>query len=323
MMTLSIHAYHAGDLHALLTFVGVCSRACDFCGVLHPGDIRHALSNGLRGEDPSDYFQVARDENEQIIGVVMNYRAVQQEYEVIVHPEHRGSEFERALIAHAEARQIEIMRRFIHTCSPRERERAQAQFTWVGSAAMPCDSARNDALRAAGYTIGEAYMMLTRRDLNTPIPYAPIPEDFHFRPATRDDADALGALHSAAFDSGWKPGEYRRVMDCAAFEIENELLVVAPGERLAAFTVIWIDPISESGLFEPVGCHPDFQRKGLTRALLYEGMRRMQAAGAQTALVTHELEDENPASARLYASVGFKPIDAIHEARKPITLYTG
>ena len=96
-------------------------------------------------------------------------------------------------------------------------------------------------------------------------------------------------------------------MRSSSFHIERELVVVAPDGRFAAFLVYWIDPISKSGLFEPVGCHPDFQRRGLTTALMYEGLQCMAAQGMTMAIVVHEAPDDNPASAALYRSVGFTP----------------
>ncbi|MGZ6368161.1 MAG: GNAT family N-acetyltransferase, partial [Ktedonobacteraceae bacterium] len=75
---------------------------------------------------------------------------------------------------------------------------------------------------------------------------------------------------------------------------------------------------SKSGLFEPVGCHKDFQRLGLTRALMYEGMRRMIAQGMTMAIVLHQPEQENPASAALYRSAGFSLRYTITEYRKNI-----
>lgn len=56
-------------------------------------------------------------------------------------------------------------------------------------------------------------------------------------------------------------------------------------------------------LFEPVGTHPDFQRKGLARALMTHTMHLMKAHGMTTAIVNHETDKE--ASSALYANLGF------------------
>jgi ribosomal protein S18 acetylase RimI-like enzyme len=102
------------------------------------------------------------------------------------------------------------------------------------------------------------------------------------------------------------------------FHIDRELVVVAPGGRFAAFLIYWLDPVSKSGLFEPVGCHPDYQRLGLASALMYEGMRRMLAQGMTMAIVLHQPAQKNLASAALYRSVGFNLRYTITDYRKQL-----
>jgi ribosomal protein S18 acetylase RimI-like enzyme len=108
------------------------------------------------------------------------------------------------------------------------------------------------------------------------------------------------------------------VMRTPGFHLDRELIVVAPDQRFAAFLIYWIDPVSKSGLFEPVGCHQNFQRRGLTRALMYEGMRRMVAHGMTKAIVNHQPAQQNPAAAALYRSVGFTLKYTITDYRKQI-----
>jgi ribosomal protein S18 acetylase RimI-like enzyme len=93
-------------------------------------------------------------------------------------------------------------------------------------------------------------------------------------------------------------------MRTPGFDMEREMIVVAPGGQFAAFTVYWLDPITKSSLFEPVGCHKEFRQKGLTKALMYTVMQRMKDAGIHTSLVGYK--PDNEAAIRLYASVGFK-----------------
>ncbi len=80
----------------------------------------------------------------------------------------------------------------------------------------------------------------------------------------------------------------------------------APDGRIAAFCIAWLDPLNRVGLFEPVGTHLDFQRKGLGRAVVFEGLRQLRAAGMQTAIVG--AESDNPPAYHLYVSVGFRSI---------------
>lgn len=165
-------------------------------------------------------------------------------------------------------------------------------------------------------------MRYTRRSLLDPIPEAVLPEGFTIRPVEGEhEAEALAKVHSSAFGSNWKASEYLDAIRSPAFEIDHELVVVAPEGELAAFLVYWIDPVTNSGLFEPVGCGEKFQRQGLTKALMYEAMRRMRTEGVIAALVLHELD--NPASTALYASVGFRPVYTLHKYKKQMRAEAG
>ncbi len=54
----------------------------------------------------------------------------------------------------------------------------------------------------------------------------------------------------------------------------------------------------------------------MTKALLYEGMRRMKALGLHTAVVLNVVE--NPPAAGLYRSVGFTPQQSIYDYKKTL-----
>ena len=86
-------------------------------------------------------------------------------------------------------------------------------------------------------------------------------------------------------------------------EVDGEIVAVAPDGRVAAFTVIWFDGVNRVGLFEPVGTRPEYQRLGLARALMAEGLRRMSRAGMRRAIVEHQAD--NTAAASLYAGLAF------------------
>jgi GNAT superfamily N-acetyltransferase len=89
---------------------------------------------------------------------------------------------------------------------------------------------------------------------------------------------------------------YRRDLD---------LVVVAPGGELAAFCTLWYDDATRTAAFEPVGTHPDHQRRGLGRALMAEGLRRVAVLGATLTTVGAYSE----AAHALYSSTGFTDYD--------------
>ncbi len=64
--------------------------------------------------------------------------------------------------------------------------------------------------------------------------------------------------------------KHRAVMAGATYDLDLDLLVVAPDGSLAGFTIVWLDQANHIGVFEPLGVHPAHQRRGLGKALLLE-----------------------------------------------------
>jgi mycothiol synthase len=70
------------------------------------------------------------------------------------------------------------------------------------------------------------------------------------------------------------------------------------------------------GLFEPVGTHPEFQGRGLGKAVTAEGLRRMQAAGMRRASLG--FNPNNGAARALYTSLGFRAAHSFVGYRKAL-----
>ena len=116
--------------------------------------------------------------------------------------------------------------------------------------------------------------------------------------------------HRAAFaPSRMTVEKYALLPTLAPYRLEHDLVVEAPDGSIAAFTICWIDADGSIGEFEPVGTHPDHQRRGLGRVIMRAGLRLMREAGVRDALVFSDLS--NAASEALYRSAGFDRV-AIH-----------
>lgn len=292
----SIRPYRPDNLPRLLDCVGAWLAKSSDCPPFHPGNVLHHMSNSLRGQDPKDWYGLVEDTAGDLIGIAVVYPPRYAGFGVLVAPEHRDSVTESALIDWAEARAWAAM------------QAAGRSADSLSTDVLVCDGIRQRLLEARGYTSHGPSFVYTTRPLDASLPDTPLPPGFHFSTAAElNDPDAVGACHASAFGSTWPAGAYAGVMAAPGFDPERELLVVAPDGRPAAFAVWWPDSVSRSALFEPVGCAAEFQRRGLTRALLCEGMRQMRAAGMITAIVEHEPTDDNPAAGALYASVGFTP----------------
>ncbi len=142
------------------------------------------------------------------------------------------------------------------------------------------DTDRNQIayLEAQGYQSQPAYGFHLHRSLDGIIPTSTLPEGFVIRPINDDEIETRAILHQQAFGTLNVTVEgYYNVTYAPIYERDLDLVAVAPDGRLAAFALCWRDQVNQVGLFEPVGTHPDFRRLGLARAVMLEGMRRMQA----------------------------------------------
>lgn len=88
---------------------------------------------------------------------------------------------------------------------------------------------------------------------------------------------------------------------------ERDVVVVAPDGTFAAFATGRMDPISKLAETEPVGVHPDHRQKGLGKAIVYEGIRRLQQHGAKAIVILGAASSD--AATKLYDAVGFERRD--------------
>lgn len=268
----------AADLARLQQY-NAAQIAQDACGWLHPGDIPHRLFNSGRKHEPSDLLRLWEDEAGGIVGWALFNP--QKGFDVQSHDADVIAEAlawveTRLTTENTELWDDDVFRRAI--------------FTQHGYAPDP---------NALPYS-------LTHRTLDDLPPVPDLPHGFGIRSATGvQEAAALAAVHAGSFGSQWTADAYAKVMQSPGYAAEREFVVVAPDGCFAAFAVTWHDALNRLGYFEPVGTHPDFRRMGLARAVMIHAMHAMRAAGMRQAWVLHEAAEENPASAALYARLGF------------------
>jgi ribosomal protein S18 acetylase RimI-like enzyme len=97
---------------------------------------------------------------------------------------------------------------------------------------------------------------------------------------------------------------YLRFMRSPRYEAERDLVAVSPDGRVGSFMIWWGDP-SGVAQIEPFGTHPDFQRQGIGKSLMYFGLRRMRDAGYHKVRV---LTDEPREATAFYEGVGFSDV---------------
>jgi len=73
---------------------------------------------------------------------------------------------------------------------------------------------------------------------------------------------------------------YEELQRAPDYHKENDLVIVAPNGDYAACAIVWHDDVNKVGHLEPLGTHPEHRRKGLAKAILCEGIRRLQGLGS-------------------------------------------
>jgi ribosomal protein S18 acetylase RimI-like enzyme len=160
-----------------------------------------------------------------------------------------------------------------------------------------------------------------QRELDRGLLQPALPHGFSVRPvAGEHEARPRAAASHAAFSSSQPLGRYQRrylaFMRSPVYTPELDLVAVAPDGRIAAFCICWLDGVNQVGHLEPVGTHPDFQRRKLGTTLLQAALRRMVERGMTVASVC--VESSNVAGQALYNTAGFRPLFKIHTFTKAL-----
>jgi len=293
------------DLKLLQDFNAAAIALTDHCGYLHPGDVPHHLFNGNRKYEPAEVLTIWEDG--QGVAAWLLVGPGHKSFDAQVRPDLRGAQLEREVLEFAADRTVELMRKY------------DIAGDCILADAFQDDVARLQLLRALGWEAdGEMPYVLNHTSIRA-IPVPALPDGFSFRSAKGiEDAAALAAVHNAAFKVNWTPEVYQKVMQSPGYAPERELVIQAPDGIFVAFTITWYDRLNQMGLFEPVGTHRDYQRRGFGRAIMTFGMQRMAQAGMKFASVAHF--GDNEAARGLYQACGFKPWHLQDSFKKQIEL---
>ena len=164
------------------------------------------------------------------------------------------------------------------------------------------------ALAAAeGYTHQPPPRILLARPGNAPPARPALPTGFTLRQLRgADEAPAAAALLGDAFAINTVSATWRqRILEQAPYRPELDIVIESPTGDLAAFCLCWLNPNGQIGQIEPMGTHPAYQRLGLGRAALIEGLWRLHQLGVETIYVG--TSTANQRSLSMYRSVGFRP----------------
>lgn len=266
---------------SLLDLAGRTIAADGRAASIHPGDVAHAIAGGLQAFPTEEAIPVwVKD------GVVAAFAVVWPKwssFNLVAPNALADSEFEQVV---SEA--IEFT----------------ASETGDVEAALDTGQTRLDrVLDKHGFGEPKEADVINERDL---VDLPTVPDiGMTIRGSTFDEAASIAAAHRSAFGSKWTTEQYLRYMQTEPYRPEAEIIAVDDDGTVAGFAVVWADPNSGYGHFEPVGVHADYHRRGIGTAVMIAGMHRLKQLGMTRASVVYNLDSENAA---FYESVGFRPI---------------
>jgi mycothiol synthase len=237
----------------------------------------HGILNLSDGKLEEHVFFWETEDNR--IGAVLNREGAGQTF-LQIHPEFKTAGLEEEMIIQAEE--------FLLAPS-----RMGGNYLWIWCDVG--DNQRQEILQRRGFThIAEADEHQWLRDLEKSIPDHPVRGGYVIR--SLGDASELPSRSWASwrafhpeepddkYDIDWS--WYQNIQSAPLYRRDLDLVAIAPGGEVAAFTTLWYDDVTRCGCFEPVGTMPEHQRLGLARTLMCEGMRRMKRMGATLGMTT-------------------------------------
>ena len=275
------HYAHVGELLFAFFMVACHLNPHEYIRLWHDGD--KLVGYAILGEDPSIDFQVL--------------------------PEYEWCGIETEAMAWTETRLAELRRRDPHHWSGR-----------LVSGARQDNAKRIAFLEQHGFRPGGEFSEVNMIcSLDEPIPKAVIPVGCQVRAVEAseiaDRADAQREVWHPWTVGNVSDDNYACFMRLPGYHRDLDLVAVAPDGVIAAYVNGWIDPVNRIGDFGPVGARPAYRRQGLTRAVLLEGLRRMQACGMNRVCVSTGVS--NTPARRLYESVGFEIVNKYLEYARP------
>jgi len=283
------------DLEAMRRLLISAGADAHRSGYLHVGDVVWRVWDTLSAYDPRRVISVWEADDRDLLGFALFY-PMYAGFNLQVHPEHRGGKLEEGMLAWAEARARKLARQEGH---------AGAIDAWD---VFEGDTDRIRLLARRGFVRRSAVYHLATCSLDATIPAPEPPAGFVVRGLTGDEDVAERVAH--------RPDEtaerYRGFMRAPGYD--RDLGAESTDGRFGAYCICWMNQANGVGELEPVGTRQGFRRWGLARAVVLEGLRRMEARGARTALVC--FEGDNVPARRLYESVGFHTRSTIYTYTK-------
>ncbi|GHO78460.1 hypothetical protein KSD_62310 [Ktedonobacter sp. SOSP1-85] len=194
----------------------------------------------------------------------------------------------------------------------------------LGTNCRDSDEQRLHYLLQAGFVLEEGEVPVMVRTLAEELPEPKLPVGYRLRHVAGEaEAEACVALHRAAFGTQNMTVEQRlSIMREPDYDPRGDLVIEAPGGALIAYCICQVHPEENAqsgrnwGYTDPIGVHPDYQRRGLGRAVLLGGLHYLKARDVDTA--SFMTSSDNASMLGLGTTAGFHRLYAYHWLSKKV-----
>ena len=141
------------------------------------------------------------------------------------------------------------------------------------------------------------------------LPPVRLPEGYAVRAVEPGEHEQRSAVHRNAWSatSLVTAKAYGRLMATPPYRPATDHVVMTDEGEWVASCCVWWDEATGVALVEPVGCVEEHRRRGLASAASVSALAAARELGATTGLVCPRGDDDYPAPALLYRSIGFEP----------------
>ncbi len=174
--------------------------------------------------------------------------------------------------------------------------------------AFDWDAARQSRLTSRGYVAcSDRFWENRRRAVNEAVADVQVADGYMIRSVQATEADVQRWVNcsNATFGQSFLPALHRNFqLYSPSHDYDLHIIAEAPDGTFAAFAGLTVEATNRYATFEPVGTHPNHRRKGLAQAVMFEGLRRLQALG--TADVVYVANWGTADAGKFYAAVGLE-----------------
>jgi ribosomal protein S18 acetylase RimI-like enzyme len=239
-------------------------------------------------------WQNVEGPSKKLVGLVV-YQKQQAEYSCLVHPDYQ---------------EIEDM-----LCGWVEREHDQAMIKQTAKALLKCSVCeRNEGqktiLTRRGYTKGRLGTLLRKRSLDGIVAGPLLPPGYtvqNVRELSGGQLAERAEVESKVFSKSITVEFLQELQRASIYQSELDMVITTPAGDIATFCTIWFDDGIHVGFIEPIGTVSEHRQRGLAKALMIEGYRRLQKFGAENVYLGHSAC--NIAANHLYESVEMTVFD--------------